>query len=67
VHGGGGFFENKVWAAQAIAAGVAAVLSGGIAAFAIGFRRERSVLALLAVLVGLFVLIFSIAELAGGG
>jgi len=56
--GGGGFFDDP-W--------MAAVLSGGLAAFAIGFRRERSPRAFLAAAIGLFVLAFSVAEIVGGG
>jgi hypothetical protein len=63
--GGGGFFDNPWLRAQAVGAGVAAVLSGAIAAFAVGFHRERSLLVFLALIVGLFVAAFSLGEIAG--
>lgn len=65
--GGDEFFDNLWLALPIIAAGLSGVLAGAIAAVAVGFRRERSLLAFLALILGLFVVLFWFAEIAGHG
>ena len=61
--GGDTFFSNP-WLAATILIAAASALAGGVAAALAIFRRgERSILVLLALLLGLFVLIFMLGEL----
>jgi hypothetical protein len=63
--GGDGFFDNLWLALPILAAGLSGVLAGAIAALAIVRRGERSLLAFLALIVGLLVGLFWLAEVAG--
>ena len=61
---GGEKFSDNLWlAVPMLGAGLSAVLAGGAAVFAVGFRRERSLPAFLALLVGLLVAWFLIGEI----
>jgi hypothetical protein len=63
---GGEKFSDNLWLAIPIlGAGLSAVIAGAVAAFAVSFRRERSALTFLALVVGLLVLIFMIGEAFG--
>jgi hypothetical protein len=48
-----------------LGAGLSAVIAGAVAAFAVSFRRERSALTFLGLVIGLLVLIFMIGEAFG--
>ena len=62
---GGEKFSDNLWLAiLLLGAGLSALLAGGAAVFAVGFRRERSLPAFLALLVGLLVAWFLIGEIA---
>jgi len=63
---GGERLSDNLWLAiPMLGAGLSAVVAGAVAAFAISFRRERSALAFLALIIGLLVLIFMIGEAFG--
>lgn len=61
--GGEEFFDNLWLALPGLAAGLSAVSAGATAAFAVGFRRERSPLVFFALIVGLLVAIFLLGEI----
>jgi membrane associated rhomboid family serine protease len=63
---GGDKFSDNLWLAiPMLGAGLSAVIAGAVAAFAVSFRRERSALTFLALVIGLLVLIFMIGEAFG--
>jgi membrane associated rhomboid family serine protease len=63
---GGEKFSDNLWLAIPIlGAGLSAVIAGAVAAFAVSFRRERSALTFLGLVIGLLVLIFMIGEAFG--
>lgn len=62
--GGGGqrFFDNPWMSATLLIAGAFAVVGGVVAAVAVVARGERSIVAVLAILYGIFVLAFGLGE-----
>ena len=63
---GGEEFSDNLWLAiPMLGAGLSAVIAGAVAAFAVSFRRERSALTFLALVLSLLVLIFMIGEAFG--
>lgn len=62
--GGETFFSNVYLALSILAAGASAIVSGILAGIAVVRNRERSLLAFLAILLGLLVTIFVMGEVA---
>jgi hypothetical protein len=63
--GGETFFANPLMAGTLIAASASAIAGSIFGLFSFIRRRERSLLVFIAVLLGLFVLMFTIVELGG--
>ncbi|MGA9116681.1 MAG: hypothetical protein WB626_07900 [Bacteroidota bacterium] len=63
--GGDAFFSNPLLAFSLLAAAVAAVAGGVIASGAMIWKGERSLLVFIALLIGLFVLLFAVGEIRG--
>lgn len=63
--GGATFFSNPLLAFSVLLAAVAALVGGATASTAIVWKRERSLLVFVVLLLGLFVLVFVLGEIAG--
>ena len=61
--GGDTFFSNLLLGLSGLAAGASAIAAGLVALFAIVRRGERSLVVLLVMLIGLYVLVLAIGEL----
>jgi hypothetical protein len=64
-HGGVRFFDNLLLALPVLFAGLVGVAAFVTGLFSIIQSREKSVLVLISVLIGIFVLIFAMGELIG--
>jgi cytochrome bd-type quinol oxidase subunit 2 len=62
--GGETFFSNPWLSMTILPAAISAIVSGVLAGVAITRDRERSLLAFVAILIGLFVALFAIGEIA---
>jgi hypothetical protein len=63
--GGATFWSNPLLALPVVAAGVCGLAAGISATAALTFKRDRAVVLVLPLLLGLFVLVFMIGELGG--